>query len=169
MYKTLSLLRIGLISLCILIVSSQEVISQDYISYEEGKTNLDIGLTVGTALFYRNIELSFLVSRRLSTDIVVDARPLAGLITQALIFEGNNGRYRVPYFGGTIGLSLGRKSKFFEVGIGSAYFVNVQSAWGDSARNVLPVVTLGYKKKFRSGTFRVGLGFPNGLYMSMFF
>ena len=169
MHQRLDLLKIGLISICVVIMTLNKALTQEYATYESGKTNFDIGFTVGTTFFYSNIEVTALVSRRVSHYTILEAKPLAGLISQLLLFEGNNDRYRIPYLGGTLGLSLGKKSKFFEVALGSAYFINPQSGWGDSAQNILPITTIGYKKKFRNGTFRIGVGFPNGLYLSLLF
>ena len=158
------------VSICFLLACMHNIQAQEFNRYELDKTNFDLGLSAGTALFiYTDVQLSLHFTRRITKLSVVEAKPLTGLITQLLIFEGNHGRYRIPYFGGTLGVNLGKQLKFFEVTLGPAYFIDPQSAWGDSSSNLYLIGSIGYRKINRNNTFRVGLGFPSGLYLSILF
>lgn len=94
------------------------------------------------------------INSRVSKSIILEIKPIAGLITQMLLFEGNESRYRIVYCGGVVGINYGKRNKFLETTIGSAYFYSETDSWGSSTNRFSPIVTLGYKKNRAKTTFR---------------
>jgi hypothetical protein len=159
------LLKLFLI-LFFLINSKHQIHSQDTLNYPLNETKIEVGFTIGTFYFISDLEIATTISRRVSEGIVVEAKPLIGLIYQTFLFEGNESGYKLIYGGGTLGVNFGKGNTFFELTLGTGYFPNSKKVWSNSTPHLLPIGTIGYKKSGPKITFRAGVGFPQGVYLS---
>jgi len=143
---------------------------QDSLVYPLNKNKIEYGATAGAfIILFTDIELSLTFNRRVSNSIVLEGKPMLGLITQLLIFEGNEERYRFGYAGGTAGINIGKYNKFFEMTTGLAYYNDSDRAWGSSSQGVGWIGTLAYKTCGSRMTFRTGIGWPHGLFIGFNF
>lgn len=123
-----------------------------------------IGLTIGTLpTIYSGFEFSLPMARQINDKWLLEYRPLTGVLYQ------NEGKHLALYGGGSVNLSVGKKSGRFESGLGLAYFFDPSSEWGELSNHLLPIVNLAYRKSLKKQILRVGIGFPNGLYLSVYY
>ena len=147
---------------------THEVYSQQDSFYPLNKNKVEAGISGGLLyILYSNVELSITLNRRISEKIVIEAKPVLGLITQLYLFEGNESPYKITYKGGTMGFNYGKKNKLFELTFGLASFYSETNAWGSSTNGIKPIGTIAYKKVNAKSTFRFGVGIPHGVFVGL--
>lgn len=167
---TLNIIPIPMIMVICLLSFTNELQSQNTLQYPINTNKIEIGITAGLFfVFYTDLELNVTINRRVSNLIVLEAKPVLGLITQLYLFEGNQSRYRLTYGGATIGANFGKRNRFFEITTGYAYFYSSTNPWGDQTNGFKPIGTMAFKKVGTKKTFRIGIGFPHGLFLGLNF
>ena len=117
----------------------------------DGKFNLhenNYSIGLGLSVIPINYELIGNFNRRISSRNVLDFRISTGVV------------FYNPYVGGTIGMLLGEKNKFFEINIGTAYLYYDQT-------NFTPLINIGHRNISKNLKLRVGVGYPTLVYLTL--
>lgn len=155
----------------VLIVSSSayDSFGQENLYFPKGKVDRSFALTGGLMyLLYGNVELSMMNNLRIGNKAIFEYKPLAGIIRQLYLFEGNSDRYTIGYAGGTLGVLIGGKGKYFDLSLGAGYFFGDIDSMGDLAEQILPIGDIGFRNEVKGKRLKVGIGFPKGLFVSIF-
>lgn len=143
-------------------INAQEAAIENY-----REKQIDLGLTAGTfPLLYTNIELSLPISKRHTETIIYEFKPLVGMITQNFLFIGDDEKTRIGFAGATLGLNAGKNDKYFDLNLGAAYVFFAED--NDFEPQVLPIISLAYKRVFDDLATRAGIGFPYGAFLSFY-
>ena len=156
--------KLLIVGVC-LISFNKESYAQDSLGYRLNTTKVDMGITLSTSLLAYGIELSVPISRRVSKNLILEAKPLFGLLISTFQFDGPGDRSQFIYGGGTFGINIGKRKNFFEMTLGAAYLNSIH----DSYNTISPVGTIGYKLARPNANFRIGVGYPHGVYVGWSF
>jgi hypothetical protein len=144
--------------------------SQEWNKYPLKQNKVSAGITAGIfAVLYTDIELSVMLDRRISNSTVLEVRPLFGYLKQLYRGEGEDNPYEIIYAGTTIGCLRGKNRNYFEIELGTAYFTRYKDEIRTKLDQFLPIGAIGYRRVSKNLTFRTGVGFPQGMYVSFHF
>ena len=153
-----------------LFLSFTQLNSQDQRGYILKESETSFGVGVGSFVpFYADLEFFFNADIRLNKYFVLDIKLTPGLIHQLYLFGENYRPYKMIYFSGSLGVLIGKSTKFFELSIGETYFFDPSTAYGNGKHWIYPNASLGFRKLYTKTTFRVGVGVPQGIYLSISF
>ena len=127
------------------------------------QAELEYGVTVGYIFFFGNLEFSVATRKRFSKYVILEAKSVNSLLVESYSFNNYNRTYNL-IIGGTGGINLGKKNKFFELTLGAAYFYWPNRNNSFTKYPFLPIGSIGFKQKIESTAVRIGVGFPNGIY-----
>ncbi len=157
--------KISIVLFVLLIGFGNSVFSQNSF-YEPEKTHVELGFSAGYVIFSTDVQISATFIRRVSDHFVLEFKPVVGFVKTAFLFNGQSSS-KFTYYGGMAGVNFGKKNNFLELTTGAAYATNLKQYSLDS--HFLSLWTVGYKHKFEYLSLRIGLGFPQGLYIGFNF
>lgn len=130
------------------------------ISLSSSAQDNSIYVTGGSLLLISSAHIT-LESRIAPTESIGGFRAKAMVgFARILSFAGESGRTDFNLGAGFVYL-LGKNKHAFEIGLGGRYFGSQERSF------ILPDITIGYRSEWKKVVFRVGVGIPDGIYLSL--
>ncbi len=140
--------------------------AQNELYFKSGKTYRSLGLSGGFAFFVGAVELSLHNNRRISDNLIIEYKPLIGVIRQIYLFDGNGPRYTLGYVGGTGGILIGKNREYLNLSIGAGYYWSKNDPF-NYGTNILPIGDISYVNYTSDIPYKIGLGIPKGISLTV--
>lgn len=145
----------NIILICLLVLMSSDARGQVQEAYPEGENKFTAGVGVSNFFFTQGYELYVGMNRKIEERRILDLRLMVGRLA------------RLTYYGATAGLLMGQNRRFLEINGGYIYRPDPSSNSANSDPEYIPYLHLGHRRVMEGITLRVGVGYPNLLYVSI--